>query len=257
MDLALKGKTALVTGASRGIGYAVARLLAAEGCNVHLASRSAGDLDAAKQKILAEAKVNVTCHAADLGVTENATRLAKECSGVDILVNNAGAIPQGTITGMDDKKIRDSWELKLFGYINMTREIYRAMCEKRRGVIVNVIGNAGHRPSAGYIAGAIANAGLMAMTKALGAESPEHGVRVVGVNPVGTETERAVVRLRERAAKELKDPERWRELMKQAPFGRLTTSEEIANMVVFLASDRASYMSGQVVIVDGGSSYKK
>jgi 3-oxoacyl-[acyl-carrier protein] reductase len=257
MDLNLSGRTALVTGASRGIGYAVAKLLAAEGCNVHLASRSAPDLDAARQKILKEHKVSVTCHALDLGVVENATRLARELADVDILVNNAGAIPQGTITGMDDRKIRDSWELKLFGYINVTRDVYRRMCEKRRGVIVNVIGNAGARPSAGYIAGAIANAGLMAMTRALGAESPDYGVRVVGVNPVGTETERAVVRLRERAAKELKDPERWRELVKQVPFGRLTTSEEIANMVVFLASDRASYMSGQVVIVDGGASYRK
>lgn len=257
MELDLKGRTALITGGSRGIGYAVARLLAAEGCHVHLASRSAADLDAARKKILAESKVNVTCHAADLGVTENAMRLARELADVDILVNNAGAIPQGTITGMDDKNVRDSWELKLFGYINMTREIYRRMCEKRRGVIVNVIGNAGARPSAGYFAGAIANAGLMAMTRALGAESPDYGVRVVGVNPVGTETERAVVRLRQRAEKELKDPERWRELVKQAPFGRLTTPDEIANMVVFLASDRASYMSGQVVIVDGGSSYRK
>jgi NAD(P)-dependent dehydrogenase (short-subunit alcohol dehydrogenase family) len=257
MDLNLKGRTALVTGASRGIGYAVARVLAAEGCNVHLASRNAADLDAAKKKIVAESKVEVICHPGDLGKAEIATSLAKELSGVDILINNAGAIPQGTITGMDDRKIRDSWELKLFGYINMTREIYGAMCQRKRGVIVNIIGNAGHRPSAGYIAGAIANAGLMAMTKALGAESPEHGVRVVGVNPVGTATERAEVRLRERAQKELKDPERWRELVKGNPFGRMTTPEEIANMVVFLASDRASYMSGQVVIVDGGQSYKK
>ena len=169
MDLNLSGRTALVTGASRGIGYAVARLLAAEGCNVHLASRSAADLDAARKKILAESKVNVTNHAGDLGVTENASRLAKELADVDILVNNAGAIPQGTITGMSDKQVRDGWELKLFGYINVTREIYARMCEKRRGVIVNIIGNAGHRPSAGSIAGAIASAGLMALTTALGA----------------------------------------------------------------------------------------
>jgi 3-oxoacyl-[acyl-carrier protein] reductase len=257
MDLNLSGRTALITGASRGIGYAVARGLAAEGCHLHLASRSAADLDKARKNILAERPVNITCHAGDLGDAANATRLARELADVDILVNNAGAIPQGTIAGMDDKKIRDSWDLKLFGFINITRDIYGRMCEKRRGVIVNVIGNAGERPSAGYIAGAIANAGLMAMTRALGAESPDYGVRVVGVNPVGTETERAVVRLRERAAKELKDPERWRELVKQAPFGRLTTSEEIANMVVFLASDRASYMSGTVVLVDGGSTYRK
>ena len=257
MDLNLSGRTALVTGASRGIGYAVARVLAAEGCHLHLASRTAADLDTARKNILAEHKVNVTCHPVDLGVSDKASRLARELADVDILVNNAGAIPQGTLTGMDDKKIRESWDLKLFGFINITREIYGRMCEKRRGVIVNVIGNAGERPSAGYIAGAIANAGLMAMTRALGAESPDYGVRVVGVNPVGTETERAVVRLRARAEKELKDPERWRELVKTVPFGRLTTSEEIANMVVFLASDRASYMSGTVVLVDGGSTYRK
>jgi NAD(P)-dependent dehydrogenase (short-subunit alcohol dehydrogenase family) len=257
MDLKLSGRTALVTGASRGIGYAVARGLAAEGCNLHMASRSAADLDAAKKKILGESKVNVTCHPVDLGVPENQTRLSQELSGVDILVNNAGSIPQGTIAGMSDKQIRDSWELKLFGYINVTRDIYRAMCERRRGVIINVIGNAGERPSAGYIAGAIANSGLMSMTKALGAESPDFGVRVMGVNPVGTETERAQVRLRARAEKELKDPERWRELTKDLPFGRMATPEEVANMVVFLASDRASYMTGTVVMVDGGATYRK
>ena len=202
MDLNLKGRTALVTGASRGIGYAVARLLAAEGCNVHLASRSAADLDAAKQKILAESKVNVTCHPGDLGKAEIATSLAKELSGVDILVNNAGAIPQGTVTGLDEKVWRESWDLKVFGYINLTRAIYAAMCERKRGVIVNVIGGAGERPTAGYIAGSMANAGLMAFSRALGADSPNHGVRVIGLNPSATATDRGVTRWRNQAQKE-------------------------------------------------------
>lgn len=257
MDLNLEGRTALVTGASRGIGFGVAQALAAEGCHLHIASRTRSDLDAARERIRSAHPVEVTCHALDLAVRENVLALARACADVDILVNNAGAIPQGTIVAMDDAKLRASWELKLFGYITMTREIYRRMCERRRGVIVNVIGNAGERPTAGYIAGSIANAGLMAMTRALGAESPDYGVRVVGVNPVGTATDRALVRLRMRAEKELRDPERWPELVKSLPFGRLATVEEVANVVVFLASDRASYMSGTVVLVDGGSSYRK
>ena len=147
MDLQLKGRTALVTGGSRGIGFGVAQALAAEGCNVHLASRSAADLEAARGKIAAAHPVKVTCHALDLTVAANADRLARECGEIDVLINNAGAIPLGAITGFDDQSWRASWELKLFGYINLTREVYRGMCERRRGVIVNVIGVAGERPS--------------------------------------------------------------------------------------------------------------
>src|SRR5687768_29966 len=103
MDLQLKGRNALVTGGSRGIGFGVAQLLAAEGCNLHLASRSESDLAAAREKITAaHPGVKVTLHALDLGVPENTARLAQECGDLDILINNAGAIPQGTITDFDD-----------------------------------------------------------------------------------------------------------------------------------------------------------
>jgi short-subunit dehydrogenase len=127
MDLQLKGRTALITGGSRGIGFGAAQIFAAEGCNLHLAARSAADLEAARKKITAIHPVSVTCHAIDLGVTENAVKLARECGVLDILVNNAGAIPQGTITGLDDKAWRAGWELKVFGFVNLTREVYRAM----------------------------------------------------------------------------------------------------------------------------------
>lgn len=254
MDLKLSGRTALITGASRGIGFGVAQALAAEGCNLHLASRSAADLDAARGKLLAARKVNVTCHALDLGASENARKLGQACRDADILVNNAGAIPQGTLTALDEKKWRESWDLKVFGYINLAREIYAAMCERRKGVIVNIIGGAGERPTAGYIAGSMANAGLMAFSRALGAESPKFGVRVLGLNPSATATDRGVTRWRNQAQKDLGDPEKWPELTKGFPFGRPASVEEIADVVTFLCSDRASYMSGTVIQVDGGAS---
>jgi len=253
MDLKLSGRTALITGGSRGIGLGIAEGLAAEGCHLHLTSRNAADLDAARSKILAAHKVNVTCHALDLSVSENARKLAQACRDVDILVNNAGAIPQGTLTGLDEKTWRASWDLKVFGYINVTRDIYAAMCERKRGVIVNVIGGAGERPTAGYVAGSMANAGLMAFSRALGAESPNHGVRVVGLNPTATATDRGVTRWRNQAQKDLGDAERWRELTKGFPFGRPAEVKEVADVVVFLCSDRASYVSGTVISVDGGA----
>lgn len=253
MDLKLSGRTALITGGSRGIGFGVAQALAAEGCHLHLTSRNAGDLETARSRILAAHQVNVTCHALDLAASENAKKLGQACRGVDILVNNAGAIPQGTLTGLDEKAWRESWDLKVFGYINLAREIYAAMCERRRGVIVNIIGGAGERPTAGYIAGSMANAGLMAFSRALGAESPSHGVRVIGLNPSATATDRGVMRWRNQAQKDLGDPERWRELTKGFPFGRPASVEEIADVVAFLCSDRASYVSGTIIAVDGGA----
>jgi len=257
MDLKLSGRTALITGGSRGIGLGVAQALAAEGCHLHLSSRNAADLETARAKIAAAHKVNVTCHALDLAVSDNARKLAHACRDVDILVNNAGAIPQGTLTGLDEKAWRDSWDLKVFGFINVAREIYAAMCERKRGVILNVIGGAGERPTAGYIAGSMANASLMAFSRALGAESPSHGVRVLGLNPSATATDRGVVRWRNQAQKDLGDAERWRELTKGFPFGRPANVEEIADVVAFLCSDRASYVSGVIISVDGGAAARK
>jgi len=127
------------------------------------------------------------------------------------------------------------------------------MCERKHGVIVNIIGGAGERPTAGYIAGSMANAGLMAFSRALGPESPNHGVRVIGLNPTATATDRGVMRWRNQAQKDLGDAERWRELTKGFPFGRPASVEEVADVVAFLCSDRASYMSGTIIAVAGGA----
>jgi NAD(P)-dependent dehydrogenase (short-subunit alcohol dehydrogenase family) len=252
MDLELAGRTALITGASKGIGFAVARRLAQEGCHLHLASRTAADLESARERIGKEFKVHIACHPCDLGDDAAVERLGQTCANVDILINNAGAIPQGDLVSLDNTTWRKAWDLKVFGYINLTRAIYARMRERKSGVVVNVIGTAGERPTSGYIAGTAGNASLMAFSRALGGESVDHGVRVIGLNPGTIETERARKRLQERALKQLGDSNRWPELVKSAPMGRLGQPEEIADVVAFLASPRASYMSGTIVTVDGG-----
>ena len=252
MNLQLTGKTALVTGASRGIGLAIAHGLAREGCHLHLASRTDKDLAAARTAILAHSNVSISCHALDIAIGGAAAALAERCGDVDILVNNAGSIPAGHLKEMDEQRWRAGWELKVFGYINLTRAIYGRMCGRRRGAIVNVIGVSGERPRQDYIAGVTGNAALMAFTRTLGGESVDHGVRVVGVNPGQVETDRLRERLQRKAQAELGDGGRWREMVVTPPFGRLAQPEEVADAVIYLASARASYISGTIVTVDGG-----
>ncbi|MBC7781977.1 MAG: SDR family oxidoreductase [Proteobacteria bacterium] len=252
MDLELAGKTALITGGSRGIGFAIAQCLAREGCNLHLASRSAEDLDAARTKLAPERAITVQCHALDLGLSANIAKLVDAVGDVDILINNAGAIPQGSLLAVDEEHWRQAWELKVFGYINLTRAVYAKMKARRKGVIVNIIGSAGERPTPNYIAGSTGNASLMAFSRALGGESVDHGVRVVGLNPGSIETDRQRVRWQERAQARFGDPSRWPELVTDAPMGRLGKPEEVADVAVFLASARASYVSGTIVTVDAG-----
>ncbi|HEX4328167.1 MAG TPA: short-chain dehydrogenase/reductase, partial [Burkholderiales bacterium] len=253
MELHLKGKTALVTGGSRGIGLGIARMLAEEGCHLELASRSEANLGAARDMIAALAPHSrIGLHALDLGLAENCVALSKACPQVDILINNAGAIPQASLGAMDEAAWRAAWELKMYGFINLTREVFRGMCERKRGVIVNIVGIAGERPRPDYLAGSMANAALMAMTRGLGVEGSQHGVRVVGINPGNTETDRQVVRWKARAQAKFGDENRWRELTAQYPQGRLGSVEEIAATAVFLCSDRSSYTNATVLTIDGG-----
>ncbi len=257
MHLGSKGYSTLITGGSKGIGLATARAFATEGCNLHLAARTYDDLQAARESITAEFGVQVTVHPLDLSLGANVKRLAAVCSDVDILVNNAGAIPGGTIEAINEGRWRAAWELKVFGYINMMREYYKKMKTRRQGVIVNVIGNAGNQAPAEYAAGVSADAMLEVLTRAIGGESLDYGVRVVGVSPGDLMNERGIMFLRRQAEKELGDPERWRERLSELPGGHAGTSEEIADAVVFLASPRASYISGAVLIIDGGVSARR
>lgn len=256
MDLGLKGKTVLITGASKGIGLACAKAFALEGCNLHLASRDPGKLEEAKNEIAKIAKVSVTLHPADLSKGSVAKALVAACGPLDVLVNNAGAIPGGTVTAIDEARWRDAWDLKVFGYINMTREALAGMFERKSGVIVNVIGMAGVKPSAEYVCGAAGNAALIAFTKGVGAGTTTQGVRVLGVNPTATRTDRIITLSKNRAKSQLGDESRWEEMLTNLPFGRLAETEEVADAVVYCASNKASYLSGTVLDLDGGAQYR-
>ncbi len=253
MDLQLNGKTALITGGSKGIGRGVAEVLATEGCNLHLAARTELDLENARAELIADHGVQVMIHATDLSTGKAARELAKKTEGIDILVNNAGAIRAGNIEMVDEEAWLEGWNLKVFGFINLIRAIYPAMCRRGSGVIVNIIGNAGEHPAANYVCGSVGNAGLIALTKALGAESLDHGVRVVGISPGQIATERLERQQRIKAEQALGDGSRWREMLEHLPQGRPGTVEECANVVAFMASRCADRISGSILTVDGGT----
>jgi NAD(P)-dependent dehydrogenase (short-subunit alcohol dehydrogenase family) len=252
MDLHLRGKTVVITGGSRGIGYACAEGFAAEGCRVHLVSRSQKDLDAARERIAAKSDVAVSVQALDLGKPGSVAQVFKACPDADILVNNAGAIPRGDIETIGEERWREAWDLKVFGYVNMCREYFRRMRERGNGVIVNVIGAAGERPDVNYITGTAGNASLMAFSRGLGSTSMRYGIRVVGVNPGPIETDRLVARQMVNAEKAFGDKNRWREFYKDMPAKRAGRSDEVADCVVYLASERASFISGTIVTIDSG-----
>jgi NAD(P)-dependent dehydrogenase (short-subunit alcohol dehydrogenase family) len=252
MNLGLKGRSALITGASKGIGRSIAMELASEGVNLILTARSADDLSAVIAEIGSLSDVSVKAFPLNLGDSNSVALLGRECGQVDILVNNAGAIPAGRIDEIDEKCWRAAWDLKVFGYINMTRAFYAQMRSRGSGVIINIIGGAGERLNAGYICGSTGNAALMAFTRTLGGASHKDGVRVLGINPGPVQTTRHIASLRKEAINRYGDPERWEELTKPLPFQRAGSSAEIAHMVAFLASNLSAYTTGTIVTIDGG-----
>jgi NAD(P)-dependent dehydrogenase (short-subunit alcohol dehydrogenase family) len=254
VDLNLGGRTVLVTGASKGIGLGIAQWFAREGCHLRLAARSGDLLEKEAAALRKSCAVDARTFALDLSREDARCKLAEACPDVDVLVNNAGDIPAGSIEDVGDAAWRAGWELKVFGYIDLTRHYLARMKARRAGVIVNVIGTAGERPMPAYVAGSMGNAALMSLTVALGAASPEFGVRVLGVNPGPVLTERIVKISKKRAGAMFGDEARYPELMQKNPFGRPASVDEIAATVVFLASERSSYTSGTIVTIDGGFS---
>lgn len=245
MDLDLRGRRVLVTGASQGIGEGIARAFAAEGAQLHLAARTGSRLEALAAGLASQYGVAVHVLAVDLAAEGSVEALMRFASSADILVNNAGDIPAGNLLEVDAARWRRGWELKVFGSIDITRAMYRHMKARGRGVILNNIGASGDSPDFDYVAGTTGNAALMAFTRAVGGRSLRDGIRVLGVNPGPVATprfERVVT-----AAAGGADA-----LAARLPLGRPAHVAEVADLFVYLASDRASYMSGAIVTVDGG-----
>ncbi len=254
MDLGLKDKHVLVTGGSRGIGLACAREFLREGCKVSLVARDAGRLRQAQEAL----GTGVAVFAADLTQADDALRAidaAEAALGpVDILVNSAGAARRVPFDELQARNWHDAMDAKFFTYVHVMDPVAQRMGRRGGGAIVNVIGMGGKVATPTHLSGGAANAALMLVTAGMAAAWGPKGVRVNAVNPSLTLTDRLAEGLAADARQRGTTAE---EVLKQSeakmPLGRLAKPEEIADVVVFLASPRASYVSGAIVAMDGGT----
>jgi 3-oxoacyl-[acyl-carrier protein] reductase len=252
MDLGLRDLHVVITGGSKGIGFACAEGFVAEGARVTLCARDSAALAEAANH-LGRGGGQVDTIVADLSHNAERERLFASARDANILVNNAGAIRSGDLFSIPTEAWQADWQLKVFGYIHLAQLFLARMRAQRAGVVVNVIGMASRAPRWGYVCGAAGNAALVAFTHAVGAESPRWGVRVFGVNPGPTRTERRARLTQANAAREgERSPA---DEASDMPFGRLTEPTEIGDLCVMLASPRAAYLSGTVIDVDGGSQF--
>ena len=260
MDLDLQGTRCIITGGSDGIGAATARVLAAEGASVGLVARRREMLEAVAAECLTLGAPIAAVAVADLRDAEQQAAafdaLIADFGGVDVLVNNAGDSKMGTIEALDDEAWRESFDLKLMGYVRGMRHVLPVMRAQRSGCIVNVLGTAGTQPSGGYVLSCFVTA-LTQLTASVADDVAGDGVRVVGLGPGFTATERirgAVGRMAEQAGKAV--DEFVEEFGRTAvPIGRVATAEEMGRLVAVLASDTVSgFVTGTQLIADGGSS---
>ena len=257
MDLGLKGKTALVTGGSKGIGRAIAEGLAREGARVAISARTATDLDKAASQIRAAGGEAIPV-AADLSQLAEVTRVVQTVHDrfgrLDILINNAGAIRGGDFLKIPDEQWAGDWSLKILGYVRMARAVLPIMQKQGGGRILNVVGAAARNPTPGYLPGGIANAGLINFTKGLADLGASSNVLVTAISPAATATDRweTLMAQQAQAAGTSVDDVRSRAFA-EYPLKRIATPEDIADLACYLVSERASFITGICITVDGGA----
>lgn len=257
MDLNLINKTVLITGGSKGIGLACARAFANEGARVAIASRSQKNLDDAKAE-LAKEGIDVLAIAADLSDAEAAKRMAIETERalgpIDVLVNSAGAAKRHSLDEYDSHTWHHGMDAKFFPYVHAMDAVRDGMIARKRGAIVNIVGTGGKRAQPTHLAGGAANAALMLVTVGFANALGKHGIRLNVINPASTYTGRVKQALAlEAKDKKISEEEALKRLEAAIPMGRYGKPEEVASVAVFLASDRASYVNGAVIPMDGAS----
>jgi NAD(P)-dependent dehydrogenase (short-subunit alcohol dehydrogenase family) len=271
MDLGLKDKVVLVTGGSKGIGLACARAFAAEGAKVAIVSRDPANLARAREQLASEG-LHVHLTRADLHEPHGAADIVEEVTGavgpIDVLINSAGAARRYDPETLDADAFRATMEAKYFPYIYPQQEVLRRMAERIKsgnggksgkaatepGTIVNIIGMGGKMASDIHIAGGAANAALMLATVGLAHYYARYGIRINAINPGSTLTERVEEALRLEADKQGIDTQEARARSEaKVPLGRFARPEEVADVALFLASRRASYVTGAIIPMDGGS----
>jgi len=253
MELGLAGKVTIVTGGSKGIGRATAIGLIEEGASVLVCARGQEALDEVVAAVGSASRERIAAIAADLTDGVAIKRVVAHCveqfGRVDILINNAGSARPGEFLKLDDQAWIDDWQLKFFGYVRMAREVLPHMERQGGGVILNVIGAAAMNPRRSYMIGGAANAALNHFTKALADEGAKAGVRVVGINPGPILTERL---LKMRAALTQTAEAADEAFRKMTPLGRVGKVEEVADLVTFMVSERAAFIHGTNITIDGG-----
>ena len=255
MDLALKGKKVLITGGSKGIGLACAKAFVAEGAQVALVSRSQANLDAATKSV-----GNAYAIAADLvdpaAAAAMVERVEKEFGPIDILVNSAGAAKRTDADDLTPAAWRASMDAKYFTYINVIDPMIKRMGKRGNGVVINIIGNGGKVASPTHLSGGAANAALMLATAGLAYAYASKNVRVVGLNPGVTKTERVAEGLKAEAKRaNVSEDQAYKQMVARLPMGRPAEPEEIADIAVFAASERGRYLNGANISTDGAASH--
>src|SRR5713101_8297272 len=257
MDLGLKGKVVLVTGGSKGIGKAVAHLLAEEGAKVAICARGQNDLDRAVGDLAKSTGSEVFAVAGDLttesGVKKIVDATIAKFGRIDVLVNNAGAAPGGLLLDLTEEDWQTALQLKFMGYVRCMKAVIPHMLKQGGGRIVNIIGNDGVKPIGIELTPSAANAADLAVTVALAEQYGKQNICINAINPGPVATERwdglisGIARVRKISVDEAQE-----RAERSIPLGRICTPEEVANVAIFVASDRASFMNGALITLDGG-----